>query len=502
MKLFHVSILTLLCVLSPFEAITSPDIGELPNENQIPRLVTMNFYHDAKSEMAFRWNTTYKTDSDLEMVLANDGDFEGEHVLSFQGTCEKSPVIHDGFIHSVVATNLKANATYLYRVGDKELNAWSRIGLCQTETDDMVTNFIHISDPQAYEEVDAKGYQETLQMIDRQRPHFICLTGDIVNNSWEGYTPILEQWEWTITDQEVVGNYPIMPVAGNHDAASYDFTSRYHLPYADGQDLSKGGYYSFDYHNIHFIALNTNDSSSDPQNLKGLSTNQIEWLKNDLKAAKNAKWKVVMMHKGIFDAGGHCSNVEGTDGDIAYIREQVSPIFSDYQVDLVLQGHDHLYSRSYPIQGREKNGAFYPFTQNETKVEIEKDGVHYSVYQDPSGPIYVNTGSASGSKYYGVVNYDKEMIPLEIAYSATAKMFTSYHIDQDGLYANVYEIINGEAILHDTFGIQKTAGNSNKDFPPNLFITIGIVMGALLGIGLITLLFLLYRKKKGAIHHG
>lgn len=502
MKLRSVNVLTLLCVLSPFEAMTSPDIGELPNENQVPRLVTMNFYHDAKSEMAFRWNTTYKTDSDLEMVLASDGNFEGEHVLSFQGTCEKSPVTNDGFIHSVVATNLEAKETYLYRVGDKELNAWSRIGRCQLETEDAVTNFVHISDPQMYEEVDAKGYHETLQVIDQQNPQFICLTGDIVNNSWEGYTPVLEQWEWAITDQEVMGNYPIMPVAGNHEASSYDFTSRYHLPYADGQDLSKGGYYSFDYHDMHFIALNTNDSSADPQNLKGLSTNQIEWLKKDLKASKDAKWKVVMMHKGIFDAGGHCSNMEGADGDIAYIREQVAPIFSDYQVDLVLQGHDHLYSRSYPIQGSEKNGAFYPLTQDETKVEIEKDGIHYSVYQNPSGPIYVNTGSASGSKYYGVVNYDKEMIPLEIAYSATAKMFTSYHIDQDGLYANVYEIINGEAVLHDTFGIQKTAGNTNKDFPPNLFITIGIVIGAVLGIGLITLLFFLYRKKKGAIHHG
>ena len=438
----------------------------------------------------------------LEMVLASDGDFNGDHVLSFQGTCEKSPVANDGFIHSVVATELQANATYLYRVGDKELNAWSNVGRCQTETEGAVTNFVHISDPQVYEEVDIKGYRETLQIIEQQNPQFICLTGDIVNNSWEGYTPVLEQWEWAITEQEVTSNYPIMAVAGNHEAASYDFTSRYHLPYANSQDLSKGGYYSFDYHDMHFVALNTNDSSADSQNLRGLSTDQIEWLKKDLKESQDARWRVVMMHKGIFDAGGHCSNVEGTDGDIAYIREQVAPLFNQYKVDLVLQGHDHLYSRSYPIQSSEKNGAFYPLTQDETKIEVEKSGNQYSVYQDPSGPIYVNTGSASSSKYYGVVNYDKEMIPIEIAYSATSKMFTSYRVDQDGLYADVYEIINGEAVLHDTFGIQKNASNGNKTFPPHLFTTIGIIGGVLLGIGLIILLFILFRKKKGAMLHG
>lgn len=502
MKVLNVNLLLFICLFIPHQAITSPDIGELPNENQVPRLVTMNFYHDAGKEMAFRWNTTYKTDSDLEMVLARDGNFDGEHVLSFQGTCEKSQVANDGFIHSVVATGLTPNETYLYRVGDRELQAWSSIGRCQTETDDSTTFFVHISDPQVFEEAHVKSYQETLQIIDQMNPNFICITGDIVNNSWEGYTPNLEQWEWAITEQETLRNYSVMSVAGNHEAAAYDFTSRYHFPYAEGQDLSTGGYYSFDYHNIHFVALNTNDSCADAQNLRGLSTTQLHWLENDLKQAQDAPWKIVMLHKGLYDAGGHCSNLEGTDGDIALIREQLTPLFDQYEVDLVLQGHDHLYSRSYPITSSRRNGAFYPQTKDETKVTVTQGDQSYDVYQDPSGSIYVNTGSSSGSKYYGVVNYDKEMIPLEKAHGSNYKMFTSYQVCDDGLYANVYEMKDGQAVLYDSFGIVKTMSHAGHRLTIGTLVTLILLGCAIFVFGLTMIVIYICKKKKGALHHG
>ncbi len=499
MKLLSISLMLMMCFSTSLEAVTVPDIGELPNENQVPRLVTMNFYKDAGKEMAFRWNTTYWTDTDLEMVLANDGDFNSSNVLHFQGSCERSSVANDGFIHSVVATNLSPNETYLYRVGDKELDAWSSIGVCKTENDESVTHFVHISDPQVSEEAHAKGYQETLYAIDELHPDFICITGDMVNNSWTGYTPILEQWEWSITYQEVLRNYPVMTVAGNHEAADYDYSSRYNLPYAENQDLVNGGYYSFDYHNIHFVALNTNDSNSDVNNLQGLSTTQLKWLENDL-SNTTAKWKVVMMHKGLFDAGGHCSNLEGADGDIALIREQVAPLLNKCGVNLVLQGHDHLYSRSYPIVSSKRNGEFYPETKEETKIALEKEGITYDVYQDPSGPIYVNTGSASGSKYYGVVGYDKEMIPLEKAYGSNYKMFTSYVADDQGMYACVYELINGEAVLHDAFGIIKTAETTTNHGIGKAAI-IAISIGVIVAVGVIIGAFWL-SKKKGVSMHG
>ena len=56
-------------------------------------------------------------------------------------------------------------------------------------------------------------------------------------------------------------------------------------------------------------------------------------------------------------------------------------------MDLVLQGHDHSYSRSYLIDSGVKANAG------------EKPGAT-SVFQGPGGVIYVTGNSASGSKYY------------------------------------------------------------------------------------------------------
>ncbi len=481
-------------IISPLTAYESGYVGELPNDNQVPRLVTMNFYQDTQTEMAFRWNTTYPTDSDLQVVLADDGDFESANVLSFQGQCQKSSVANDGFLHSVIATGLSPKKTYLYRVGDKELNAWSEIGSFKTGNEEGRTRFVHLSDPQVFEESHGEAYQETLTLVDEFNPDFLCLTGDIVNNSWIGYTPKLEQWEWAITNQDSLLNYPVMAVAGNHEAASYDFTSRFHYPYADNQDLSTGGYYSFDYQGIHFSCLNTNDTDASLDNTRGLSNQQMEWLQKDLQDAQDAKWKIVLMHKGLFDAGGHCSNVEGTDNDISIMRQQLAPLFNEYKVDVVLQGHDHLYSRSYPLYVTNGQDGLVVQTIDEKVEMITKNDISYQVYDCPSGPIYLNTGTASGSKYYNVVTYDKDLIPLEKAYGSDHKMFTCYEIAENELFANVYEVVNGEAILYDSFGIKKDQTIELTNKKDNKYLLITVIACLLIGIGAV-LGIVIYKKK-------
>jgi hypothetical protein len=87
-------------------------------------------------------------------------------------------------------------------------------------------------------------------------------------------------------------------------------------------------YYSFDYGMAHFVVYDSN-----------ITTNaaQFEWLEADLKATKQP-WIVVMTHQGIFrwpqDGLGPVSN-----------RESLHQLFRDNRVNLVIQGHRHLYSR-------------------------------------------------------------------------------------------------------------------------------------------------------------
>ncbi|MCH5171600.1 MAG: metallophosphoesterase family protein [Erysipelotrichales bacterium] len=488
-KLLEISLLSLVSMGMPLKI--SDSVVELPNEHQTPKMITMNLYSDSASQMAFRWNTDYRADSDLQVIKASDGDFNSANLLEFSGKTEKSRVQNDGFIHSVVATDLEKNTKYLYRLGDKELNLWSDVGSFTTENDNEYTSFLHISDPQVMEELHSSTYSELLGKITSEVDlDFMCVSGDLVNSSWVDHNPILEQWDLALTNQaEYLQNIPMMAVAGNHEAADYDFASRFNLPIDDlNQDVKSGVYYSYDYHNIHFICLNTNDTlnPNSPTDATGLSNAQIEWLKNDLEKSKDAEWKIVMMHKGIYDAGSHASNKDGEDYDIALIRKQLAPLFSKYNVDLVLQGHDHLYSRSYPIESSINNNELVSKTKEEEVIELSHDDQTYRGYLNPSGPIYVNTGSASGSKYYGVTDYDSKVMPIEKAYGPNNRMLTSYYVEDNTLYANVYEIVNGELSLYDTFAIKKEQVHVSDDkvFIKVIFIVTSVIVSCGAGVGL------------------
>ena len=442
-------------------------IDELPNINQVPRMITMSLYNNDQQEMAFNWNTSWNTDTFIQLNENEDELKNDKSNLEFEGTVEKSKVANDGFIHRVVAKELKANTVYYYRVGDKEADVWSDIGSFKTAAENKVgAKFVHISDPQGYEEIHYQNYNELLNLASTiSNPDFFCLTGDIVNDSYYDSIPKLEQWDWALTDQsEIMMNYPFMTTAGNHEAAVNDYNSRFNHPVSENNYHESGSYYSFTYQGINFISLNTNDSNSSSSNAKGLSDAQMNWLENELKN-NTSTFTIVMMHKGIYDAGGHSSNKDGADYDIPLIRKQLSPLFTKYNVDLVLQGHDHLFSRSYPLNGKIDGDKLVTTYEENTLEEIDYNNSKYNVYTNPKGTIYFNTGTASGSKYYSAVDYDKEEIPLEKVDSPAHRMFTEFVIENNTLYATTYKIINNEAVVFDTFGIKKTNDPNNN---PNI----------------------------------
>jgi alkaline phosphatase D len=74
---------------------------------------------------------------------------------------------------------------------------------------------------------------------------------------------------------------------------------------------------------------------------------QTQWLQTTLSAARantSIDWIVVMMHQ--------CAASSSTDnGTDAAIRQCWVPLFDEYQVDLVLNGHDHDYERTWPLRG-------------------------------------------------------------------------------------------------------------------------------------------------------
>ena len=149
----------------------------------------------------------------------------------------------------------------------------------------------------------------------------------------------------------VLRNTPLWPTLGNHDAVSADSPTQTG-PYYDIFTLPKNGeaggvasateaYYSFDYGNVHFVCLDSQDTSRSPAGA------MMSWLQDDL-AAVTADWTIAFWHHPPYSKGSHDSD---TESQLIQMRENFLPVLEAFGVDLVLTGHSHTYERSYLLDG-------------------------------------------------------------------------------------------------------------------------------------------------------
>ncbi len=126
---------------------------------------------------------------------------------------------------------------------------------------------------------------------------------------------------------------PFYPTLGNHDAINEAlYLDAFYLPRNNPANSER--YYSFDYANAHFVALNALEDYTP-------GTPQYSWLLNDL-ASTSQFWKFVYIHYPPYSSGG--------GGSVLDVRNALSPLFEQYNVDIVFSGHDHHYERTIPIR--------------------------------------------------------------------------------------------------------------------------------------------------------
>ena len=124
---------------------------------------------------------------------------------------------------------------------------------------------------------------------------------------------------------------PFYAVLGNHDVRTNNGIDQVNFA-----SFNMGGrYYTFTQDIVQFFALDTTNSDAD-------WTAQLDWLENNL-AKSTATWKIVFGHHPLYSSGIHGSSDE--------LIDQLSPLFARYGVQFYLNGHDHNYERTEPIEG-------------------------------------------------------------------------------------------------------------------------------------------------------
>jgi hypothetical protein len=150
---------------------------------------------------------------------------------------------------------------------------------------------------------------------------------------------------------EILRNTVAWPAMGNHEGYTSNSTMQtgpyydaYVLPTAaEAGGVASGteAYYAFDYGNVHFIVLDSYETS------RSTTGAMARWLEADL-AATTQDWLVAFFHHGPYTKGTHDSD---TEIEHIQMRENLLPILEAGGVDVVLSGHSHIYERTHLAHG-------------------------------------------------------------------------------------------------------------------------------------------------------
>src|SRR5829696_323594 len=312
--------------------------------------------------------------------------------------------------------------------------------------------------------------QNNIKQIQLQKPDIFLVLGDL------SYEPSMDCW-YNMTK---VLDSKIKIAIGNHEddeeeakVGSKELKDSLLKHYA-----LQNSYYSFYYGNVHFLVLDTqlefslnvfkpeeeekeeNDDDSNKDNesknpdakyyattLRDLlakynikaeippyhllneemivedvprDTEQYKFVVNDLEKANNNSsndWIVVMFHKPFYSSlSSHIQEY--------IMREKYQPIFDKYGVDIVLQGHNHLYDRTLPLQ----------FNPTNISKPIIDESNNTNKFFNPEGSIYSVIGLGGRSSHIFLNQ------PSYVANQHSGFGFLSIEINGKELDAKYYDI--------------------------------------------------------------
>jgi predicted phosphodiesterase len=243
----------------------------------------------------------------------------------------------------IALTKLQPNTKYFYRVictdaGGGVLGSKPSTFMTAVDPGDAFS-FTIIGDTQRNPAITAKLAKF---MWDR-RPNFVIHCGDVVDDG--ASTP---QWTGDLLGscKTLFGRVPVYPTMGNHEKNHPNYYKYFALPEPEYR-------YSFRYGDAEFFVLDTNTNRTKTLAPGG---EQYQWLEKAL-AASDAKWKFCYHHHPAYssDADDYGNTAKGptTAGDLRV--RQLLPLYEKYKVDIVFNGHIHLYERTWPIKAGKVN---------------------------------------------------------------------------------------------------------------------------------------------------
>ncbi len=417
-----------------------------------PVSLTVSLYDAENCVYGFTWNTA--ADPARSVVRICKGKTFGEYTKtgaraetaeSYESTDSGDKKIN--YFVSKAEIKLEPNTEYTYTVGDEYLKTTTEATTIKTVNPAERKNwrFTHVSDSQA--EGDGKTGADTgkafksvlKNVVGKANNRFLLHTGDVVEYSkYESY------WKNMLHENfAYLSKIPVMAISGNHETTYKNgaYETYKHFDYKIPEQYTDlGFYYSFSYGGVKFIMLNTNRLYGGEK----LTSDQYSWLEEELKN-KTERWTIVAMHNPMYSVGKWGSD-PAKNGISRALTAQLGKLFADYKVDLVLQGHDHMVSRTHPINADGK-----PVAENRETVA----GVEYSV--NPDGVIYVMNGPAGDQKKGQSSIYSHDESLYEYAEISQESSWAEFAVSENDITVYVRYANAGAVKTTHIWGIKKSA---------------------------------------------
>ncbi|NMP37629.1 MAG: metallophosphoesterase family protein [Clostridiales bacterium] len=357
-------------------------------------------------------------------------------------------------VNRVIAAGLEANTEYYYAYTRND-GSWSAPALYRTLSADtfkvLFVTDIQISPDRGSGEMrnDSYCFNNVLSTALKSNDDisFILNAGDSTES---GNNPV--EWIGTLAPP-ALRNLPMASAIGNHDkkGLSYKYYTFSPNNYDEALFPSEIGADNwFRYGEVLFLVYDSTCGSVEDHN---------NFTEDAIKANKDAKWRVAMMHH---DLNGSNDSANSAESRILF-RNIYGPLFEKYDIDLALTGHSHTYGRSHQM-------GYAGVLQN-------VDGI--KSVTNPEGTVYVS-GSTACYKY-DAMEYDK---PAWIAYrfEEPVNTYTTLEFSHDSLALRTCRCDTEELV--DEYTINKTDTYEEEIDPAGMFDLYAIVriLGLIFGM--------------------
>lgn len=372
-----------------------------------------------ESERNFSWYmsedvTSCSVKISTDPFMLNSKTVEGEVISD----------MHGKNVAKVTATGLEAGETYYYvcMSGDEESNVYSFSTVEGDSFSALYMSDIHITLDETSGDAKTTAFEFADLLTEVTAEHDINMILSAGDQATDG---LLSEYQG-LTFSPVSRGLTFATAIGNHDRKGIAYKYFTNLPNEDEGMISspQGGNYYFTKGEVLFLVIDSNNASA---------TDHRNFIKNAVEENPELKWRVVMMHHDLY--GG---SIESRESENNLLRIILSPIFDEFNIDLVLTGHSHHYSISHVLY----NGKIVENLENGGTVTNAQGTVYMvsaSVDRARDDETEYSERVAIGmdeftDKLYNIIDFSENAITVTTYERGEDEEFASFTLTKDEDY--------------------------------------------------------------------